>query len=370
MNAPTSPSRIERPLAPTYRIDRSFEWNWQHGPHFEGPWPAVPATPMKTFFGFPVRSRFGIPPSILPTSRWVQTYARLGFDILSYKTVRSIPRFCGAPPNWAYLDEASLTASMADANRPIVVTDRAPPNASQVTTAGSFGLPTITPDVWADDMKLARAAVGEGQVFIASVVGSAAPDVSEDAFVCDFADLAGRVARLGAQIVEVDMSCPNVGNAEGMLYMNVALCERIARAVRKAASNCPVLLKIGAIADDDRLAALMKAVAGAADGLVLINAPGRRIINADGTPYFGKGREFAGVTGVAIKPLALACVKQGVRLIEKLKLPLQVVACGGIATTADIREFIAAGACAAVSATAAMFNPYMAVDLKGAAAEI
>ena len=62
MNASITSSRVERPLAPTYRIDRSFEWNWQHGPHFDGPWPAVPATPMKTFLGFPVRSRFGIPP--------------------------------------------------------------------------------------------------------------------------------------------------------------------------------------------------------------------------------------------------------------------------------------------------------------------
>ena len=57
-------------------------------------------------------------------------------------------------------------------------------------------------------------------------------------------------------------------------------------------------------------------------------------------------------------------------MIERLKLPLRVVACGGIATTADIREFIAAGACASVSATAAMFNPYMAVDLKAAAPEV
>ncbi len=370
MTVSLSPSQLERPLAPTYRIDRSFEWNWQHGPHFEGPWPVVPETPMKSFFGFPVRSRFGIPPSILPTSKWVAAYARLGFDILSYKTVRSVPRFCGAPPNWAYLDEASLAASMADANLPILATERAPSSASQVTTGGSFGLPTITPDVWEEDIQLARAAVREGQVFIASVVGTAAPGVSEDAFVQDFADLGGRVARLGAQIVEVDLSCPNVGKAEGMLYMNVPLCERITRAVRKAATGCPILLKIGAIADDDRLIALMKAVAGAADGLVLINAPARRIINADGTPYFGTGREFAGVTGAAIKPLSLACVKQGVRLIERLKLSLQVVACGGIATTADIREFIAAGGCAAVSATAAMFNPHMAVDLKAAAPEI
>jgi len=364
------PRQVARPLAPTYRMDHSFEWNWVHGPTFDGPWPVVSDTPMKSFFGFPVRSRFGIPPSILPTAKWVEAYARLGFDILSYKTVRSVPRFCGAAPNWCYLDEASLQASLADPAVPIIASDRAPETVAKLTTGGSFGLPTVPPDLWEEDMARARTHVGEGQVFIASVVGTAAAEVSEDAFVQDFAGLTARVVRCGAQIVEVDLSCPNVGKSEGMLYMDVDLCGRIARAIRKESRDCPVLLKIGAIPDDDRFAALMQAVAGYADGLVLINAPGRRIVKPDGSPYFGRGREFAGVTGAAIRPMALASVRQGMRLIEKHRLGLQVVGCGGIATTADIREFIAAGAVAAVSATAAMFNPWMAVDLKAEAPEI
>ncbi len=80
---------------PTYRTDRSFEWNHANGPDFAGPWPAVPDTPMKEFFGLPVRSRFGVPASVLVNSRWMGTYARLGFDILTYKTVRSQARVAG-----------------------------------------------------------------------------------------------------------------------------------------------------------------------------------------------------------------------------------------------------------------------------------
>ena len=84
-------SHDRRPAAgPTYRFDKSFEWNYVHGPHFDGPWPEVAPTPMKSFFGLPVRSRFGIPASILPNSRWLETYARLGFDILTYKSVRRV----------------------------------------------------------------------------------------------------------------------------------------------------------------------------------------------------------------------------------------------------------------------------------------
>src|SRR2546426_9525113 len=96
-----------RAARPAYRFDRSFEWNDVHGPDLKGPWPEVPLTPMKSFFGLPVRSRFGIPASILPNSRWLETYARLGFDILTYKSVRRVARACGPAPNWMFADESS-----------------------------------------------------------------------------------------------------------------------------------------------------------------------------------------------------------------------------------------------------------------------
>jgi dihydroorotate dehydrogenase len=354
----------------TYRFDQSFEWNYEHGPDFDGPWPRVPVTPMKSFFGYPVRSRFGIPASILPSSRWVEAYARLGFDILTYKTVRSVPRLCGAAPNWVILDAASIAPGLADSSGAIKVAAHPPRTTIGVTTGGSFGLPSKTPDVWRADIARARGSIGEGQVFICSVVGTAGPDITDEAFVADFGQLARWVADAGAQIVEVDLSCPNVGSAEGMLYLNVALCARITRAVKDAARDQPVLLKIGYIEDRDRLFALMQAVSGMADGLVLINAPARRIVTQAGERYFAPGRDRAGVTGAAIKPIALRAVREGMALIEHHKLPLQVIGCGGITSPDDVREFLAAGACAAVSGTGAMFNPYLASELKAIAPDI
>ena len=120
----------------------------------------------------------------------------------------------------------------------------------------------------------------------------------------------------------------------------------------------------------DRFAATLKAFNGVADGMVLINAPGRRIVDRDGGVYFGKGRERAGVMGAAIKPRALRAVKEGVALIERYRLKLEVIAVGGITTVADVREFIDAGACAAQAATAAMFNPHLAIEVKSSAPEV
>src|SRR5437773_2561943 len=79
--------------------------------------------------------------------------------------------------------------SVADPALPVVVTPEA-----GGTTAGSFGMPSVLPEIWMAEMEKCRAALGSGQVLIASVVGTAGPDVSEEAFVADFADLAARAA--------------------------------------------------------------------------------------------------------------------------------------------------------------------------------
>ncbi|MBI3515244.1 MAG: hypothetical protein HY060_14470, partial [Proteobacteria bacterium] len=94
------PSRLPDPLRrPIYRIDRSFEWNAAHGPAFDGPWPALPVPPMTEFLGLPARSRFGLAASLILNARWCALYSRLGFDLLTYKTVRLRARAAHAAPN-------------------------------------------------------------------------------------------------------------------------------------------------------------------------------------------------------------------------------------------------------------------------------
>ena len=88
----------------TYRLDQTYDWNFQNGPEYDGAFPPVPATSQKDFFGIPVNSRLGIAAGLLLNSRWISTYARLGFDILTYKTVRSSYRRCYDLPNWILID--------------------------------------------------------------------------------------------------------------------------------------------------------------------------------------------------------------------------------------------------------------------------
>src|SRR5260221_9953365 len=82
--------QVPPPLkTPVYRLDRTFEQNAAEGPSFSGSFPEVPVTPTKDFFGTSVASRIGVAASLLVNERWFELYSRLGFDLLTYKTIRS-----------------------------------------------------------------------------------------------------------------------------------------------------------------------------------------------------------------------------------------------------------------------------------------
>src|SRR5215510_5494021 len=94
-----------RIMEQTYDISKSYQFNYDRGPAFRSTPPSLPASPMKTFLGVPVRSRVGIAAGLLLNSKWISGYAQRGFDILTYKTVRSAHRPCYDLPNWVFVDD-------------------------------------------------------------------------------------------------------------------------------------------------------------------------------------------------------------------------------------------------------------------------
>jgi dihydroorotate dehydrogenase len=351
-------------LQPTYRIEQSFEWNAQHGPAFAGPYPEVPDTPLKDFFGLPVKSRFGLAASLGMTADWIGLYARLGFDILTYKTVRAQVRRAHAPPNWIFLDEAGLALDQIE--RPCRTVAGVPATPSLATAVGSIGTPSSDPSFWRSDIPRSRERLGPGQVLIVSVMATAEDATSEDAVVAEFEELAATVRDAGAQIVEANLSCPNVREREAEAYRDRALAGRIATALRRGAGDLPVLLKIGPIEDDAAMAAFLRAVAPSVDGVVMINAPRRLVQTSSGEPAFGPGREYAGIMGRGIHPLALDCVRRAVSIVDRERLDLKVIAVGGAASLTEVQAFLRAGAYAALSASSAAWNPYLAAEIKRA----
>lgn len=345
--------------SPMYRFDKSFEENAALGPSFDGPFPHVPKVPQKSLLGLAVNSRFGVAAGPGINSKWLSTYSKLGFDILTYKTVRLYERIAHPVPNFVFIDphsnvyEDDSTANTLAA--PTLPLDVAP-------TGGSIGMPSLPPEFWQRDIEVTKHALLDGQVLIASIVGTTQPGMAQSDFVQEFETLAQMVVDAGADIVEANLSCPNVNVAEGAVYKDLALSRDIALAVRRGARGRPVLLKVGHLGHS--LDGFLRTVAGAADGVVMMNALARKVEDPDGRPYFGASRHMAGVHGGAIYQLSLDAVKKATQLIRAEQLDLRIIGVGGASTPERAAAFIEAGADAALVASSALVLPFMACALK------
>lgn len=148
---------------------------------------------------------------------------------------------------------------------------------------------------------------------------------------------------------ELNVSCPNT--KEGGIFFSSdpgLMAELIAR-VRPVARR-PLLVKLSP--NVARIEPFAKAAESAgADAISLINTVISYALNtADGKPRIAAG--FAGLSGPAIKPLALRLVAEAVRAV---KIP--VVGLGGIANGQDAAEFLLAGASAVQVGTASFIDP-------------
>jgi dihydroorotate dehydrogenase len=350
----------------TYRMDRTYRWNYAHGPGLRpDEFRQVPETPLKPFFDRRVRSRVGISAGLLLNSRWIDAYARLGYDLLTHKTVRSAARPCYPLPNWVFVDAPEPLAPGED-GPPLRRLERLPRDSARVTTAVCFGMPSMPPDVWRADVREARRLLRPDQVLIVSVVGTPPPlhPSSAEQLAEDFARCARWAAEAGADVVEANFSCPNVCSAEGMVYRDPATSRLIAECIRAAIPATPFLVKAGYFAQLEALEAFLRAVETSADGVVLVNAVSRRVVNADGTPTFGAAMPRVGILGGAIHDVCVENVRQAVAMRDRLGLRLHILAVGGVLTGEDAAHYFAAGAEAVLMGGAPMFRPDLAIRIK------
>jgi dihydroorotate dehydrogenase (NAD+) catalytic subunit len=168
--------------------------------------------------------------------------------------------------------------------------------------------------------------------------------------VAEVAEMAGRLAgEIEVDAVELNISCPNIERG-GLEFANDPdAAAAMTRAV-KGAFPRPVWVKLSP--DASRLAEVARAVEGAgADALTLFNSfTGMAIDVSERRPLIGRGT--AGLTGPAIRPLALARLW---RLRKVSRLPF--VGVGGISSGRDALEFLIAGASAVQVGTASFRAP-------------
>ena len=176
-------------------------------------------------------------------------------------------------------------------------------------------------------------------------------------YACDadeFAELAGVLsAAQGVAALEVNISCPNV-KAGGIAFgQDPAMAGRLAEAVKKRAGNKPVWVKLSPnVTDIVEIA--RAAVLGGADALTCINTlTGMAVDIRTRRPRLAN--VIGGLSGPAIKPVALRCVWQVCRAVSA-----PVIAVGGISSAEDVLEFMLVGAHAVQIGTANFMRPDMA----------
>jgi len=171
----------------------------------------------------------------------------------------------------------------------------------------------------------------------------------------EFVGLAARLEGAGGvAALELNISCPNVTGGVDF-GTNPRMCQRVVSGVRQACS-LPVLAKltpnVTSIAEIARAAE-----AGGADAISLINTClGMAIDWRRRRPRLGG--VMGGLSGPAIKPIALRAVYQAARVVG---VPL--VGIGGIASVDDAMEFLVAGASAVQIGTASFYNPTACIEI-------
>lgn len=355
-----------------YNWRKSYAWNYEHGPLLKISRETIErlkhAQPRKKtrLLGYRVNAPVGVAAGPLLNARWIQAYARLGFDVLTYKTVRSRARASHPLPNILFLHE-TRPLGRKDLLSPVKASPRPPARASALTITNSFGMPSKSPRVWTRDVAKAKKGLLKGQVLAVSVAASPRKGDTLEVIANDYAWCARRASKSGADIVEFNLSCPNVTGAEGGLYQDPKAAAAVAAAVREAAGKKPVVAKLGYYASARLRRAVVDALAPHVQGLAAINTLPLKIYDEKGRPAMpGKGRLVSGVCGNAIRRAGLQTVRALHALREQEGYGYAIIGVGGVMAPAHALAYLDAGADCVQTATAAMWDPLLAVKIKEA----
>lgn len=171
----------------------------------------------------------------------------------------------------------------------------------------------------------------------------------------DYCQVVERLADEPVDMLEINISCPNVKEGGIAFGQNPAAAEQITRAVKRYARQ-PVIMKLSPNVTD--IAEMARAVeAGGADAVSLINTLTGMKIDIH-RKAFALANETGGVSGPAIHPIAVRMVYQTARAV---KLP--IIGMGGISCAEDAIELILAGASAVSIGTANFHNPAVTMEI-------
>lgn len=171
----------------------------------------------------------------------------------------------------------------------------------------------------------------------------------------DYCEVVERLADCDVDLLEINISCPNVKEGGIAFGQNPKAVEKITNELKRIARQ-PVIMKLSPNVTD--ITEMAKAAeAGGADALSLINTLTGMKIDVN-KRAFVLANKTGGLSGPAIKPVAVRMVYQVANAVN-----LPIIGIGGIINEEDALEFIMAGASAVAVGTANFTNPMATVDI-------
>ena len=171
----------------------------------------------------------------------------------------------------------------------------------------------------------------------------------------DYIEVVERLSDQPVDMLEINISCPNVKEGGIAFGQNAASVEEITKEVKKYARQ-PVIMKLSPNVTD--ITEMAKAAeAGGADAISLINTLTGMKIDVN-RRKFALANRTGGMSGPAVHPIAVRMVYQ---VAQAVNIP--IIGMGGVQSTEDALELILAGATAVSVGTANFTNPTATIDI-------
>lgn len=290
------------------------------------------------------------------TASQVASLGERGLDVITYKTVRSSEWAGHDDPRRAIVDAKGYSDRWPTATVKAFIPDGGFDLPAGVSTANSYGVPSLAPEVW--QLDVARAIellerLPNEIVFIVSVMGS--PELHDGAdLVQDFVHTAMLAQDAGAQVIELNLSCPNTAAKDGTwgepIFKSPGTVERIAYAVAAALqSEVKIVAKIGFGA---RSAGTYKSIWPYVNAIAAINTLPVPVKMPDGGDAF-PGRPTAGLSGAFLADTA----REETRVLAQTYRErlfggdVDIISIGGVDSMAEVEQRFSDGANAVQFAT-------------------
>lgn len=171
----------------------------------------------------------------------------------------------------------------------------------------------------------------------------------------DYIEVVERLSNQPVDMLEINISCPNVKEGGIAFGQNAASVEEITKEVKKYARQ-PVIMKLSPNVTD--ITEMAKAAeAGGADVISLINTLTGMKIDVN-RRKFALANRTGGMSGPAVHPIAVRMVYQAAQAVN-----IPIIGMGGVQSTEDALELILAGATAVSVGTANFTNPTATIDI-------